>query len=281
MKRQLLIAAAVAATSIGSVYAADLPARGPAPAPIFVQGFSWTGFYVGANIGYGWGQSKTRTALDPTSSWAVEAPAFRTGWAALSNGTTNPSGVLGGIQAGYNYQMNSIVLGLEADINLSGMKGNSTTFGAPTPPGPPTYTWMRSAKNDWFLTLRPRIGVTFDRTLVYVTGGLAVGDIKGDWSVLGSNGYSKAGSVNKTKAGWTIGGGVEQAINQNWSVKLEYLYTDLGRVDYASFYRPGSTFAPPGANYRELLSQDLKFHTVRVGVNYRFGGPAGAVVAKY
>jgi len=185
--------------------------------------------------------------------------------------------VLGGLQAGANWQTGAIVLGVEADLNGSdlGQRNISTASNFDI-----LRTFNESIRNDWFATVRGRAGWAIDATLLYVTGGLAVGDVKGSWDLASSNGYAKTASLSETRVGWTVGAGVEHAFTPNWTVKVEYLYTDLGSLDYTSTYVPGSTFAPPGANYVEHLSQDFTFHTVRIGLNYKWGGP-GPVVAKF
>jgi outer membrane immunogenic protein len=262
---KVLIALAAIAVST-PVVAADMRMPVKAPPPIAAV-FSWTGFYIGGNVGYGWGDSSTSTFLDPTSSWAIETPLFRSQFTALSDQTLNPAGVLGGLQLGYNWQFGQWVFGLEADIQATDLQESISVTG----PNPPTArTFSESIRNNWFATFRPRLGLAFDRTLLYITGGLAVGDVEGSWSVASTNGYAKAGSFNDTRVGWTAGGGVEHAFLPNWTVKLEYLYTDLGDVSYNSVYLPGSTFAPPGFNYRETITQDFTFHTVRAGLNYKF-----------
>ncbi|CCE01653.1 outer membrane protein [Bradyrhizobium sp. STM 3809] len=257
-----------------STFAADLSARytkAPPPAAIY----SWTGGYFGGNVGYAWGSSNLGTTLDQTSSWQLEGFPFQNQFVAISNNRLNPSGVVGGLQAGYNWQTGPSVFGIEADINGSGLNKRLIVTG----PNPPTTrTFNESIRNDWFMTLRGRAGYAVDTTLFYVTGGLAVGNVKGSWDLTSANGYAKTASFDQTRAGWTVGAGVEHAFAPNWTVKAEYLYTDLGSINYTSTYVPGSTFAPPGFNYRENLSQDLTFHTVRIGVNYKLGGP---VVARY
>ncbi|MGJ4888336.1 outer membrane protein [Bradyrhizobium sp. HKCCYLRH3099] len=273
MKTLVSATALLLATSFGA-FAADLPARytkAPPPAAIY----NWTGGYFGGNVGYGWGRSNLGTTLDQTSSWAAEGVAFQNTFVALSNNRLNPAGIVGGLQAGYNWQSGPGVFGIEADINGSDINKRLIVTG----PNPPTTrTFNETIRTDWFMTLRGRAGFAVDTTLFYVTGGLAVGNVKGSWDLTSGNGYAKTASANVTKAGWTVGAGVEHAFAPNWTVKAEYLYTDLGNISYASTYSPGSTFAPPGLNYRENLSQDFSFHTVRVGVNYKFGSP---VVARY
>lgn len=262
--------------TLSSATAADLAARPYTKAPAVVASvYNWTGFYVGVNAGYAWGRSDLGTVLDLTSSWIAEGAPFRNEFVALSNRRLNPAGATGGVQIGTNWQSGAWVLGLEADANASDL-GARAIFTGPNPPT--TRTFNESIRNDWLVTARGRAGYAVDRTLLYVTGGLAVGGVEGSWDLTSGNGYAKTGSVSDTRVGWTVGAGVEHAFTANWTVKLEYLYTDLGTVNYTSTYVPGSTFAPPGSNYVEHISQDLTFHTVRAGLNYKFGGP---VVAKY
>jgi outer membrane immunogenic protein len=272
MKKALFLAAAMLFPSLAS--AADMAVKAPPVVPLAV--YNWTGFYIGGNVGYAWGQSRTDTFLDPTSSWQIETIAFRNELVGLSNRTLNPQGVVGGLQAGYNFQSGAWVFGFEVDINAADLRRTDLSSGLNG--GFITRNFTESIKTDWFATFRPRVGFAANTTLWYVTGGLAVADVKGSWQLLSSNGYNKAGSGSATKVGWTAGAGVEHAFAPNWTVKLEYLYTDLGNFSYPSVYLPGSTFAPPGFNYVERITQDFTFHTVRVGVNYKFGGP---VVAKY
>jgi outer membrane immunogenic protein len=200
--------------------AADI-ARRPAvvKAPAYVAPvFTWTGPYVGISGGYGWGNSEFRGGTNPT-------------------GNVNPDGGLFGATLGYNYQMGAAVVGLEGDISWSGLEGRHGCAGA-----------ICRVNNDWLGTVRGRLGYNAGRWMPYVTGGLAVGNI--DARVSG------AGSNDVTKAGWTLGGGVEAAITGPWSVKLEYLYVDLGRGDNI----PGT------AGTRA----DLQTNIVRAGLNYRF-----------
>jgi outer membrane immunogenic protein len=187
-----LLAAAVASPSL----AADMPRAvyKAASAPIYVAPFSWTGFYVGINGGYGWG----------SSNWTITG----TG---LSTGSFGVNGGLVGGTIGYNLQTGSWVLGLEGDFDGSWIKGTETTFcGVPG----------CATRNSWLATVRGRVGYAWDRWLPYFTGGLAFGDIKMD------PGFGTTQS--KTNTGWTVGGGVEYAFMGAWSAKAEYLYVDLG-----------------------------------------------------
>jgi outer membrane immunogenic protein len=165
---------------------------------------SWVGPYIGGNIGYGWGD--------------------------MTNNPAKPSGVLGGIQAGYNWQSGALVFGVEGDLQINGA---DDTF-AP---------WKFS--NPWFGTARGRIGYAFNNILLYGTGGLAFGGLKGENYFL---------SESHTGLGWTLGVGAEVALTQNWSAKIEYLYVDLSDRNFSITGR----------------SNGYEFNTLRVGVNYRF-----------
>lgn len=208
MSKYVLGAIAAAATCVTvSAQAADMYGQRPYAQPYTVNqpiANSWMGPYIGGNLGYGWGD--------------------------VSNNGARPSGVLGGLQAGYNYQSGQLVLGIEGDLQLNSA---DDTF-AP---------WKFS--NPWFGTVRGRLGYAFNNILLYGTGGLAFGSLKVE-----SGGFSES----QTSAGWTAGVGAEYAINQNWSAKIEYLYVDLS----------DKTFLMTG------MSNGYQFSTVRVGVNYRF-----------
>ena len=179
-----------------SALAADLPrAMPPTRAPIFVPGYSWTGFYVGINGGGAWGRSD---------------------WSGFA-GDNDVSGGLVGVTAGYNWQSGQWVFGLEGDIDWSNIKGNFTNAACPT---------GCETKNTWLGTARGRLGYAFDRVMPYVTGGAALGDVRAT--------QAGVGSTTETNVGWTVGAGIEAAVIANWTAKLEYLYVDLGDVSCAA-----------------------------------------------
>lgn len=193
MKKYLLASvAALGIIAAGAASAADLPSRkGPVAAPVYIPPvFTWTGFYVGANAGYGWGNVNTN------------------GGVAITN-TGDLDGFVGGAQVGYNYQMGQFVLGLEADIQGADLSTGDKLGGLPV-------------KTDYFGTVRARAGIAFDRFMPYVTGGWAYGNVKTSVPALGfSNDSSHTG-------GWALGGGLEYAITNNLIAGVEYLYVDLG-----------------------------------------------------
>ena len=221
MKRVVLAGALAVMTMTGVANAADMrrPQAMPVKAePVYMAPvYNWTGLYAGINAGYGWGRSDWNNAAGSTGRFDIDG------------------GVVGGT-LGYNWQAGQTVFGLEGDMAWSGIKG-STSAGI-------CALGSCETRNNWLGTVRGRIGYSFDRVMPFVTGGLAVGDIKS--SAFGI-------SETRTKAGWTLGGGVEVALAGPWTAKAEYLYVDLGNGSY-----PGAT--------------DTKFRTnlVRGGVNYRF-----------
>jgi outer membrane immunogenic protein len=207
MKRLVVGAAAlVAAGWTASAEAADLNYGQRAPYTVNqpLNGYSWAGPYLGANLGYEWGS--------------------------VNNNPAKPSGFVGGVQAGYNFQSGPWVFGVEGDIQAAGA---DDTF-AP---------WKFS--NPWFGTLRGRAGYAFGNVLAYGTAGLAFGELRSQ-----TFGWTES----HTSAGWTIGAGAEVGFAPNWSAKLEYLYIDLST----------SQFAITG------VSNGYSASVVRAGVNYHF-----------
>jgi len=235
MKRILASAVAIAAATAlaGAAYAADIRRPPPpvAKAPAFMAPpFSWTGFYVGANLGYGWGDgSGTMTAGGAT------------GRISGSGG-----GVLGGGQIGYNWQTGVFVFGVETDFQATGADGD---FRGTLAPG--AVAVVGTTETPWFGTIRGRLGYAADRWLFYVTGGGAYSKNE----VTGTRGAIPF-SASAVGWSWTVGGGIETALTNNWSVKGEYLY--IGPPDKL----------PVPAGYG--VTGDAEAHVLRLGVNYRF-----------
>ncbi|MFV0279127.1 MAG: outer membrane protein [Rhodoblastus sp.] len=294
MKLVNIFATALAASTIaGSAFAADLPARKMAPAYIAPAPiFTWTGFYVGVNLGYAFrGDNKAQgygMVLPP-------ATAQHMGWWGGSSSDT--TGILGGLQVGYNFNFRGFLVGLETDFQGSDIKGSKNYAGAMGlgNNGAPQFISVDArTKLEWFGTLRGRLGFALPSApnfLVYATGGLAYGNVKASATptFVNATGGSILGvrsSFSDTRIGWTVGAGAEYAPMSlpNWSVKFEYLYTDLGSVRVpldGAGATAGAYFANTPA-YAGSHSSQTKFHTLRVGLNYRFGGMSAApVVAKY
>lgn len=216
-----IAAAAVLTASIGTAHAADLYTPPPAePAPVYVPPpFTWTGFYVGVQAGYAFGSND------------LTAPGFPA--------DLDPDGFVGGAHAGYNYQWNWLVLGLEGDIEYSGIEGEDTLPGV-----------NFKSEGNWQGSIRARLGYAVDRLLIYGTGGWAFADFD----------YRAAGGLvardSATHNGWTLGAGAEYAITDNVTARVEYRYTDFN----------DKTINLGGVPF----SSDPDFHTVRLGVSYKF-----------
>jgi len=227
-----LLAAAGLALGAQSASAADLgrPVY-KAPAPAVVAAYNWSGFYIGGHLGGAW-----------SSEEATDIFGF--------TGSTDPDGFIGGVQAGYNWQADRWVFGIEGDWSWSGADGSTTVAGVPF-----------SADHGWYATLTGRLGYAWDNWMWYVKGGAAWNDAE----------YTLAGfgTVSDTRVGWTLGTGVEWALAPQWSAKLEYNYLDFGK-DTFNF----GAFGP--------VDVDTQVHLIKAGINYRFGGWGKApVVANY
>jgi outer membrane immunogenic protein len=231
--RKLAIFAA-AATMIGMsgvASAADL--GGYKDAPVYAPSFSWTGFYLGGHAGGGWGDS----------SWDYETSKF-------SNTSSSLSGGLGGIQAGYNLQLRTLVLGLEGSVSWASLEGSSDFVN----PGNGLIGTNHTQLN-WVGDASLRAGLALDRTLLFAKTGVAWGGF--DHSRTGNNGFS-ATAATDNQVGWLIGGGAEFALNNNWSVKVEYNYIDFGKGNFnINRFETGA---------------DQSASIVKAGINYKFGG---------
>jgi outer membrane immunogenic protein len=270
----------VAASSLlaTSAFAADLAPRTYTKAPLVPVApiFSWTGFYAGLNAGY----------ADPTANFSVVPGGSWIGdpdYAGIVNAGTRSLGLrgfTGGVQAGYNYQVDKIVLGIEGDLNYLGLKNSYATPIFPGVAGG-TYWASGSVGLDAFYTLRGRLGLAADHWLMFVTGGLAVTSEKFSQSInyinvaqnnnlplTGPAGGANAGSTSSTAASWTVGGGAEYALNQQWSVKGEYLYVNLKSMSFGSVYGPNGFTAGTYSMQHNLSLSGLNIF--RVGLNYHF-----------
>jgi outer membrane immunogenic protein len=253
--------AAIAALVGTPAEAADLAYKAPPCCAVY----SWTGFYLGGNVGYSWGNANS-TYNEPALSGI--------GLASISQ-SQKLDGFIGGIQIGYNWQVNSTwVLGVEADIQDSGEKGSSGVTDPYTIRifTDPFVTVTNNADIQWFGTVRGRIGVLVNpTTLLYGTGGLAYGGISASGTFFDSLTSDTASfGASTTRVGWTLGAGVEGAVpnTSNWTWKLEYLYIDFGTLS-------GNGFTSLGDPYSWNTS--VTDNILRAGLNYRFDwGPAPA-----
>jgi outer membrane immunogenic protein len=282
MRNPTLFGIAVAAALVGTpALAADMALKAPPPAPVN----SWTGFYVGGNVGYGWGNASGNL------SDSLIATVF-SGLGSLPSSfpeSLKLKGAIGGGQFGYNYQLNQTwVVGLETDLQLAnehaGSSQSAATSGTSINMGVTGLTSSNEgttfeSKISWFGTARARAGMLITpTTLLYGTGGVAFGGVK----VAGSGGAdinltacivgigciptggatgAFAFSQSTTRVGWTLGGGIEGALAGNWTWRAEYLYLDLGSAS-------GSV----ADNFGGVASWNVKFtdNIVRAGVDYKF-----------
>jgi outer membrane immunogenic protein len=262
--RLLASTATVAAFGfVAPAVAADLPVKAPPLAGVVA--YNWSGCYVGGNAGWIGGADSMTEYLYPTRPTTVpQSDVSRNSY------SLHGSGVTGGGQVGCNIQMpgSAFVFGLDADISGSSLTESASAIygtralGGGTTQNPHTETV--SNQLDWYSTVRGRVGVTRDRWLAYVTGGLAVGGVHPTTNYLVTDtNFLFSFSGRQTRVGWTAGGGLEYAFANNWSAKVEYLYLDFGSFSYAD-----NTFGFPTVG-TDVRARD---HVVRVGLNYKFGG---------
>jgi len=264
MMKRILATVMVTAALTAPGLAADLGARTYTKAPALAPVSNWSGFYIGGNLGYGWGDGDTDVSFLPS-------PAVF----GLNNTTlgARSTGVTGGAQLGYNWQIGSLVTGLEADIQGSDIKGSARA--TPTFAGSadldPDGLLSSEQKLSWFGTVRGRLGVTVTPDLLlYGTGGLAYGHVEASANTqLFNVNVESPASVSKTKVGWTAGAGAEWMFARNWSAKLEYLYIDLGSESAIGNVVAGVplvVFDPFKVGYTWRFRENI----ARVGVNYHF-----------
>ena len=267
--KKFALAFSLAITPFGA-FAADMAVKAP-PVAAAVP-FSWTGFYIGGNVGGVSERSSLNTALTIAPNGAFN-PAFDPRDLAAINAAGSPvstiTGVTGGVQAGYNWQQGMFVFGVEADIDAFSIR-TSTTVNAPYTFTAPAvrYTISTSSSTDWLFTGRGRLGFTpVANLLLYATGGVAVTNIGVSSSFADNFVPPDLGASNSktTKAGWTVGGGGEWAINRNWSLKAEYLYMDFGTTS-TTMIVSATGFTPVPVFTNDRMTAQLG----RIGFNYRF-----------
>ena len=275
MKRTLFSIAAIAALVATPVLAADMPVKAPPPPP--PPAWSWTGFYIGIDGGYGSNRS-TGDAVCITPLGAV----FGLGCTNPTGSVMRPTGGLFGGEAGYNYQSGILVTGIETDLQWSRIRGSGATLLNEQPifVGP-VATYTATSDMDWFGTTRARIGILpSERLLLYVTGGAIYAHESATATGVSLPGHIPAiapAAGATTRGGGTVGGGVEYAFNGNLSAKVEGLYYDMGTLTAAFTCPAAATTCVPG--YSENGTFAMRGTIWRAGLNWHFGG--GPIYAKY
>ncbi|MGA9216541.1 MAG: outer membrane protein [Methylocella sp.] len=249
MRRQILLASVGAIAIAAPAFAADLPSQ--APPPVYLPPppvFTWSGLYMGGQIGYAWGSDPIDVTVDGVTD-------------AFFN--TKPQGVIGGAHLGYNLQIGPWVAGLEGTVDGTSVNGTRNSEG-----GFVTMSTNAAVQG----SIRARLGVAFDRVLIYGTGGAAFAGITNDYSV--GFPFFLQESDTKTRSGWTVGGGLEYAVTDNWSIGAEYRYSDFGRSPDYPF--------PCLTNGNVIFTHHLTESQVQARFSYKFISYTPApVVAKY
>jgi outer membrane immunogenic protein len=261
-----LAAALIATAGIGaSASAADMPVY---KAPVY-DAYSWTGFYIGGHAGYGW---LTDNTVSMTGSFAGGGAVALAAGNVANPISLNPAGFIGGGQVGLNWQVNSVVFGVEADISYTRFRDSESRTGN----NAGIFVTTAEKRLDWFGTVRGRMGLlATDRVHVYGTGGLAYGHTGLSVSVISAAGCAAAlanfcggGEDRKTRTGLTVGGGVEAMATRNWIARWEYLYYDLGKSSEFTF--ASNLNGLGGPPFFTVNTTRFTGHIVRAALNYKF-----------
>ncbi len=254
-----------------------------APAPM-APVFTWTGFYIGANAGYIWSEGDIGDRCVGGGGIVGQA-----NFCTVPNLITSPesSSWLAGGQVGYNYQYRNWVFGAEVDLQATDLNraNNQVTFNSLIgfPAVPLTATYTGRAEIDWFGTARGRIGIAWDRFMVYGTGGVIFANVQTSHlldfqfadptqSTAVTGLFSNIASHDSIVPGWIAGGGVEWAFMPNWSLKVEGMYYELQQSHSGNRVFRDRNFLNPLGSFGETFADHTGF-LVRGGINYRFAGP--------
>jgi outer membrane immunogenic protein len=276
MYRKFLLASVGAIALTGSAaFAADLPSR--APPPVYLPPppiFTWTGFYIGGQVGGAWGTGGSSfSAFDPVTDTFVDN----------SFGSGNPGGVIGGGHIGFDYQIpgwnwfssSGVVIGVEGTVDGSSLSKTTVV----TLPGIFVNSATLTAQSSLDIqgSVRGRLGIAWDRVLIYATGGVAFGGINTDFQL---SGVDEAGvpffastSRSNSRTGWTVGGGIEYALTNNWLIGAEYRFTDFGTISREAALSDGGFFSG---------QRRLEENQVQARISYKFDWyTPPPVVSKY
>lgn len=303
MKKTLILTISLVTLASSSAFAADLPSL--KSAPVAKPAMSWDGFYAGLNAGGTWGNGSQYISSYPArwlDTWNTEAAALGLLSQGLSGGGVS-SGFIGGGQLGYNKQLAfsnlSLLVGIEADIQgIAGSNGTQSKNSIAVPSEwideRLTLSGTTSQSLSYIGTVRGRLGIlAMPNLLIFGSGGLAYGGVNASVNYWGSNptlyynsiyaNYFSSGSYSNTQVGWTAGGGAEWMFMPNWSAKVEYLYYDLGSVNYSLSAASGIDPYSGINRYTVMNNSSARFNgnIVRAGVNYHFNFASAPVVAKF
>lgn len=247
-----LMFGAVSVLALGAftpAVAADLPARTYSKAPAVVAAvYDWSGFYIGANGGYGWSKSKLTNAITPFEEF----------------GSHTADGAVVGGQIGYRWQAAQWVFGVEAQGDWADITGTNIDSSAPD-------STIDRSKLTAFGLFTGQVGYAWNNALLYVKGGAAITSNR--WEIV-DTGVVFAATSDKTRWGGAIGAGLEYGFAPNWSVGVEYDHLFIGRTDQDFYFTTGARAGILAGTAKAGGDVDL----VTARVNYRFGGP---VVARY
>jgi outer membrane immunogenic protein len=241
---------AAAASLASSAFAAEPAPTPPPPVPIF----TWTGLYLGGQIGYGWRNDNIYyTGFDPATGNPFSASV-----------SSSPGGVIGGAHVGFNYQIDKpgggFVLGLEGSVDGTSLS-NTVAAGLGAFEG---GSVTASTNTDIQGSIRGRFGIAWDRLLAYATGGVAFGGFNTNYAI-SAPAFFGSSSFSNTRVGWTAGGGIDYAVTNNWSVFAEYRYTDFGTLGNTQL---AAAALPAGGALS--VSRTLSQSQVQVGFSYKF-----------
>jgi outer membrane immunogenic protein len=269
MKKVLLASAALAALSTAAL-AADLPSRRLAPVAPVVPAFTWTGLYAGGQVGYSFGN-------DTPTAFGGGAPLV--GGVFTASGSANQTGIIGGGHVGYLWSTQSLpvfgglfgpafgsgaVIGIEGDADGSSARSRYVLGGIPG------TLFTGGERTPIQGSVRGRLGFTFDRFLVYATGGAAFGDLHTSYFLPAVPTFT---SFSHTRVGYTVGGGVEYAVTNNATIRAEYRYTDFGSFSDGVVGAGGAV---------GVFSHHERDNRVQMGVSYKFDSLVPSpVVARY
>jgi len=280
LRRGVLAVALVGAAALGLATSAS--AQRP---------FSWTGFYVGGNAGYAWGDADYALSVKspPPGFFPIMVPAsIPVVNAAGTGGLNDSNGFTGGGQIGYNQQIGHLVLGVEVDAQSLDVRSANRVDGVT--PGGTVFTTVSALESNYLLTARARVGLALpsfigscgqgcdNRTLLYVTGGFASSDAHvqqyQNWN---TGGFQVLQNYGDRSNGWVVGGGVEFALSGcsscggNWTVKAEYLRVDLGDQSTQNLLVQRGPAGPTQNSMLMTLNSSTDLNIARIGINYKFG----------